>query len=71
MEKYLGDVETVTESEEELDAVIKERSLLEMTDEELGIEPELPDPDHEEVTINPEDLVRLDGDEIVDDFDNP
>ena len=71
LEKYLGDVETVTESEAELDEVIKERSLLEMTDEELGIEPELPDPDHEEVTINPEDLVRLDGDEIVDDFDQP
>ena len=68
LEKYLGDVETVTESEAELDEVIKERSLLEMTDEELGIEPELPDEDAPEIEIKPEDLQRLD---IVDDFDNP
>jgi hypothetical protein len=68
LEKYLGDVETVTESEAELDEVIKERSLLEMTDEELGIEPELPDEDAPEIEIKPEDLQRLD---IVDDFDQP
>ena len=36
---------------------------MEMTDEELGLEPELPDPDGPEVEINPEDLVRLDEEE--------
>jgi len=66
LEKYLGDV-VPAEEDNELDEVIKERSLLEMSDAELG----LPDPEHEEVEINPEDLVRLDGDEIVDDFDKP
>ena len=59
-------METV-EEDNELDEVIRERSLLEMSDAELG----LPDPEAEENTINPEDLVRLDGDEIVDDFDKP
>ena len=64
LEKYLGDVEVVPK-DNELDEVIKERSLLEMTDAELG----LPDPDAQELEIKPEDLVRLDGDEIVKDFD--
>lgn len=67
LEKYLGDVETV-EEDNELDEVIKQRSLLDMTDEELGLEPELPDPDGPEIEINPEDLQRLD---TVDDFDQP
>jgi hypothetical protein len=66
LEKYLGDVVPV-EEDNELDEVIRERSLLEMSDDELG----LPDPDEEEVEINPEDLVRLEDDEIVDDFDKP
>ena len=55
LEKYLGVVEEV-EEETELDQVIKERSLLDMTDEELG----LPDPDYAETTIDPEDLERID-----------
>jgi hypothetical protein len=70
LEKYLGDVEEVPE-DNELDQVIRERSLLEMSDEELGLEPELPDPGAAENEIDPKDLVRLDGDEIVDDFDKP
>ena len=64
LEKYLGDV-VPAEEDNELDEVIKERSLLEMSDEELGI----PDPEAPENEITPEDLVRLDGDEIVKDFD--
>ena len=56
LEKYLGDVETVEENNE-LDEVIKERSLLEMTDEELGI----PEPEQ----ITPDQLER------VEDFDKP
>lgn len=66
LEKYLGDAIPV-EEDNELDEVIRERSLLEMSDAELG----LPDPEEPENTINPEDLVRLDGDEVVDDFDKP
>jgi len=66
LEKYLGDVVPV-EEDNELDEVIRERSLLEMSDDELG----LPDPEAEENTIDPEDLVRLEDDEIVDDFDKP
>jgi hypothetical protein len=64
LEKYLGDV-VPAEIDNELDEVIKERSLLEMSDAELG----LPDPEAEENAINPKNLVRLDGDEIVNDFD--
>lgn len=60
LEKYLGDVETV-EEDNELDEVIRERSLLEMSDEELG----LPDPEAEEIEITPDQLER------VDDFDKP
>ena len=66
LEKYLGDA-IPAEEDNELDEVIKERSLLEMTDEELG----LPDPDAQELEIRPEDLVRLDGNEVVEDFDKP
>jgi hypothetical protein len=66
LEKYLGDV-VPAEIDNELDEVIKERSLLEMTDAELG----LPDPDAQELEIRPEDLVRLDGNEVVEDFDKP
>ena len=66
LEKYLGDVEVVPE-DNELDEVIKERSLLEMSDAELG----LPDPEEPEVEVKAEDLVRLDGSEVVDDFDKP
>ena len=66
LEKYLGDVEVATE-DNELDEVIRQRSLLEMSDAELG----LPDPDAEENTIDPENLVRLEDGEIVDDFDKP
>lgn len=58
LEKYLGDV-VPAEEDNELDEVIKERSLLEMTDAELG----LPDPDAQELEIRPEDL------EIIKDFD--
>ena len=43
----------------ELDEVIRERSLLEMSDEELGI----PEPEEELLEVRPEDL------EIVKDFD--
>jgi len=52
LEKYLGDVVPV-EEDNELDEVIKERSLLEMSDEELGLE------------VNPEDLeiIKPDGEE--------
>jgi hypothetical protein len=56
LEKYLGDVVPV-EEDNELDEVIKERSLLEMSDEELGI------PEPEEVQV--ENLER------VEDFDKP
>ena len=66
LEKYLGDV-VPAEIDNELDEVIKERSLLELTDAELG----LPDPDAQELEIRPEDLVRLDGNEVVEDFDKP
>jgi len=66
LEKYLGDV-VPAEEDNELDEVIRERSLLEMSNAELG----LPDPEEPENEINPKDLVRLDGDEIVDDFDKP
>jgi hypothetical protein len=55
LEKYLGDAVPV-EEDNELDEVIKERSLLEMSDEELGLEPE-------EIEITPKNL------EIVKDFD--
>jgi hypothetical protein len=59
LEKYLGDVVPV-EEDNELDEVIKERSLLEMSDEELGLE------------IKPEDLEVIEPDgEIVNDFDKP
>lgn len=68
LEKYLGDVQEVEPEETELDLVIKERSLLDMTDEELGIAPERPDISHEEIQVNPEDLQRLDE---VDGFDEP
>lgn len=37
LEKYLGPVEVVQDTEDELDKVIKERSLLEMSDEEIGL----------------------------------
>lgn len=37
IEKYLGPVEVVPDVEDELDKVIKERSLLEMSDEEIGL----------------------------------
>lgn len=57
LEKYLGDVVPV-EEDNELDEVIKERSLLEMSDQELG----LPDPEHEEVTIDPTQLERIEPD---------
>jgi hypothetical protein len=56
LEKYLGDV-VPAEEDNELDEVIKERSLLEMSDEELGI------PEPEQIKI--EDLER------VEDFDKP
>jgi hypothetical protein len=57
LEKYLGDV-VPAEEDNELDEVIRERSLLEMSDEELGI----PEPEMEE-EITPDQL------EIVKDFD--
>jgi hypothetical protein len=57
LEKYLGNAVPV-EEDNELDEVIKERSLLEMSDEELGLE------------VKPEELVKLDS-EVVDDFDKP
>jgi hypothetical protein len=60
LEKYLGDV-VPAEVDNELDEVIKERSLLEMTDAELG----LPDPKEPENTITPDQLER------VEDFDKP
>ncbi len=66
LEKYLGDVVPV-EEDNELDEVIKERSLLEMSDAELG----LPDPEEPENTIDPKELHRLEDGEIVDDFDKP
>jgi hypothetical protein len=66
LEKYLGDV-VPAEVDNELDEVIKERSLLEMSDAELG----LPDPEGPEVEVKVEDLVRLDGNEVVEDFDKP
>ena len=37
LEKYLGPAEVVQDTEDELDKVIKERSLLEMSDEEIGL----------------------------------
>ena len=59
LEKYLGDVVSA-EEDNELDEVIRERSLLEMSDEELGLE------------IKPEDLEVIEPDgEIVNDFDKP
>jgi len=58
LEKYLGDV-VPAEIDNELDEVIKERSLLEMSDAELG----LPDPEAKENTITPDQLER------VEDFD--
>jgi hypothetical protein len=58
LEKYLGDV-VPAEVDNELDEVIKERSLLEMSDAELG----LPDPEAKENTITPDQLER------VEDFD--
>lgn len=70
LEKYLGDVVPV-EEDNELDEVIRERSLLELSDAELGLEQERPDLEEPENTINPEDLVRLDDGEVVDDFDKP
>jgi hypothetical protein len=54
LEKYLGDV-VPAEVDNELDEVIKERSLLDMSDEELGI----PEPEQ----ITPDQLER------VEDFD--
>ena len=63
LEKYLGDV-VPAEEDNELDEVIRERSLLELTDEELG----LPDNDAPEIEIKPEDLEVI---ERVDDFDLP
>ena len=56
LEKYLGDV-VPAEVDNELDEVIKERSLLDMSDEELGI----PEPEQ----ITPDQLER------VEDFDKP
>ena len=66
LEKYLGDV-VPAEVDNELDEVIRERSLLEMSDEELGI----PEPEEELLEVRPEDLVRLDENEVVEDFDKP
>ena len=63
LEKYLGDVEVVPE-DNELDEVIKERSLLEMSDAELGI----PEPEAELLEVKPEDLEMI---ERVEDFDKP
>jgi hypothetical protein len=63
LEKYLGNVVPV-EEDTELDDVIRERSLLEMTDEELGL-PELEEPEDD---ITPDQLEKLD---IVEDFDKP
>lgn len=57
LEKYLGDVVPV-EEDNELDEVIRERSLLEMTDAELG----LPDPEAEEIKIDPTKLERIEPD---------
>ena len=37
LEKYLGPAEIVPDTEDELDKVIKERSLLEMSEEEIGL----------------------------------
>ena len=59
LEKYLGDV-VPAEVDNELDEVIRERSLLEMSDEELGI----PEPE-EEIKITADQLER------VEDFDKP
>lgn len=57
LDKYLGDVvEVKDDSEDELDQVVRERSLLEMSEAEIG----LPDPQAPEEEINPEDLVRID-----------
>ena len=53
LEKYLGDVIPV-EEDNELDEVIKERSLLEMSDAELGI----PEPE-EEINITADQLERI------------
>lgn len=38
LEKYLGNAEVVEEEEDELEEVIKQKSLLEMDDKELGLE---------------------------------
>lgn len=38
LEKYLGNAEVVVEEEDELEEVIKQKSLLEMDDKELGLE---------------------------------
>ena len=40
LEKYVGEVEEVKPEEDELDKVIREKSLLEMSDEEIGIAPQ-------------------------------
>ena len=66
LEKYLGDV-VPAEVDNELDEVIRERSLLEMSDEELGI----PEPEEELLEVRPEDLEIINRDEIVHDFDKP
>ena len=68
LDKYLGDVIEVDTppEEDELDRVVRERSLLEMTAEDLG----LPDPNEPENLIDPKNLVRLEDGEIVPDFDD-
>ena len=40
LEKYVGQVEEVKEEDDELDKVIREKSLLEMSDAEIGIAPQ-------------------------------
>ena len=66
LEKYLGDVVKVDDGEDELDQVVKERSLLEMSEAEIG----LPDNTAPENQINAADLVRIEDGEIVTDFDD-
>jgi hypothetical protein len=66
LEKYLGNVVEIDNSDDELDQVVKERSLLEMSEAEIG----LPDPTHAENTIDPAKLERIEDGEIVTDFDD-
>ena len=66
LEKYLGDVVKVDDGDDELDQVVKERSLLEMSEAEIG----LPDSTAPENQINAADLVRIEDGEIVTDFDD-